>query len=105
VSFQQWLQQGETVYQNALQEHQAMQAQLEEIERRLAAKKAELNQIAAILNKPQLEPGRKAPAGPPAGTISFVIDNDGQANNNGNSGEPITRPAPSRPMRQPLAAG
>ena len=62
MSFQQWLQHGEMLYQAAMQEHHALEAQLDELERRLAAKQTELNQIAAMMSKPPVEGARRVSA-------------------------------------------
>ena len=61
-SLQQWLQQGETLYSNAVREFQAMEAQLEELERKLAAKRTEVNQIAAVVGKPPIDGARRLSA-------------------------------------------
>jgi len=58
-NFQQWLQQGDSIYQTALKEFHAIEGQLDELEARLLAKQAEVNQIAAVLNKPTVEATRK----------------------------------------------
>jgi hypothetical protein len=50
-----WLQEGEALYNAALQEYQNIEQQLDELEARLAAKKAELNQIAQVVGKPPVE--------------------------------------------------
>ena len=54
-SLQEWLSEGETLYAAALQEFQSLETQLEELESKLAAKKAELNQIAQVVGKPPVE--------------------------------------------------
>lgn len=59
---EQWLQQGEMLYQAALQEYQAIAAKLDTMEQQLVAKQAEVNQIAAIIGKPAVEGGRRAVA-------------------------------------------
>src|SRR5579884_2093692 len=62
MSFQQWLQQGEMIYQNALREFHAIEAQLDELEQRLVAKQAEVNQVAAVIGKPPVEGTRRVSA-------------------------------------------
>src|SRR5690242_13763263 len=62
MGFQQWLQQGETLYQNALKEFHHIESQLEELDARLAAKLTELNQIASILGKAPIESTRRLSA-------------------------------------------
>ena len=59
---QQWLSQGETIYSGLVKECQALEAQLEDIETRLAAKQAEVNQVAAIIGKPTVEGNRRLSA-------------------------------------------
>ncbi len=59
MSFQQWLQHGEALYQGALKEFHQIEAQLEELENRLVAKLTEVNQVAAILGKPATESSRR----------------------------------------------
>jgi hypothetical protein len=61
-SFQSWLQQGEQLYANALNEFRALEQQLEEIEARLAAKQAEVNQIANVIGKAPVEGSRRLSA-------------------------------------------
>ncbi len=61
-SFQDWLQQGESLYSNALKEYHAIEAQLEELEGRLVAKQAEVNQIAQMIGKPAVEGNRRLSA-------------------------------------------
>lgn len=60
-SLNDWLQEGETLYQEALKEYQDIEKQLDELEARLAAKKDEVNQIASVIGKPAVDGvGRKA---------------------------------------------
>ena len=61
-SLQEWLTEGESLYAAALQEFQSLETQLEELESKLAAKKAELNQIAQVVGKPPLENNRRLTA-------------------------------------------
>jgi hypothetical protein len=58
-SLQEWLSEGEQLYGAALSEFQQLEAQLEELESKLAAKKAELNQIAQVVGKPPVESSRR----------------------------------------------
>ena len=58
-SLQEWLSEGETLYNAALKEYQGLETQLEELEAKLAAKKAELNQIAQVVGKPPVESARR----------------------------------------------
>ncbi|MCS7032751.1 MAG: hypothetical protein NZ561_02010 [Phycisphaerae bacterium] len=62
-SFKDWLNEGEQLYNATLAEFQQLEHQLAEIEQRLAAKKAEVNQIAQIIGKPPVEtPNRRLTA-------------------------------------------
>jgi hypothetical protein len=50
-----WLSEGEQLYNAAMAEFQALERQLEELEAKLAAKKAEVNQIAQVVGKSPVE--------------------------------------------------
>jgi hypothetical protein len=80
-SFQAWLQQGEQLYTNALNEFRALEQQLEDLEARLAAKQAEVNQIATVIGKPPVEGSRRLSA---ELVPSHVVD------------EPILQQSPNR---------
>ena len=67
ANFQDWLKQGESLYQAALKEFHDYEAQLAELETRLAAKQAEVNQIAQMIGKPAVESTRAGHAGHPGG--------------------------------------
>ncbi|HZL36470.1 MAG TPA: hypothetical protein VFC78_14220 [Tepidisphaeraceae bacterium] len=60
-SLQEWLDQGELLYQNALREFHALESQLDAVGQQLSARQAEVNQIAAIIGKPKVEAARAAP--------------------------------------------
>jgi len=60
-SFQQWLAQGEMLYAAMIREYQALESQVSELESRMAAKQAEVNQLAQIIRKPAIE-GRRLSA-------------------------------------------
>ena len=62
ASLQQWLQQGEMLYSTALKEYHALESQLEELERRLTTKRAEVNQIASVVGKSPVEGARRLSA-------------------------------------------
>jgi hypothetical protein len=102
MSFQQWLQQGEVIYQSAMQEYHALQAQMEELERRLTSKQTELNQISAILNKPPLETVRRVTM--PTTQPAIADEADILAPGNGNT-DPIARTPAGKIVRAPFAAG
>ncbi len=61
-SLQEWLTEGEALYNAALAEYQHIEAQLDELEAKLVAKKAELNQIAQVVGKPPVESSRRLTA-------------------------------------------
>ena len=61
-SLQDWLSEGETLYNAALAEYQSIETQLDELEARLAAKKQEVNQIAQVVGKPPVESNRRLTA-------------------------------------------
>ena len=61
-NFQEWLNQGEALYQAALKEYHAIEAQLDDLESRLVAKQAEVNQIAQVIGKPPVEGTRRLSA-------------------------------------------
>jgi t-SNARE complex subunit (syntaxin) len=83
-SFQEWLKEGEDLYSNALSEFQALETQIEELEKKLAEKKAELNQIAQVVGKSPVESNRRVAA--------QIIDPERQqAGTNTNSAAAIAR--------------
>ena len=57
-----WLAEGEQLHAAALQEFQQLENQLADLEKRLAAKKDEVNQIAQVINKPPVESNRRLTA-------------------------------------------
>ena len=59
ANFQEWLQQGDALYQAALKEYHSIEAQLDDLEARLVAKQAEVNQIAQVIGKPPVEGSRR----------------------------------------------
>ena len=77
-NFQQWLSQGDSLYQTALKEFHAIETQLDELEGKLLSKQAEVNQIAAVLGKPTVEASRKGVNGQSAGaavaTVPQIMD-------------------------------
>jgi hypothetical protein len=60
--FLDWIQQGEDLYNTALREYHELEHQLDELEARLAAKQAEVNQIAGVIGKPAVEGNRRLSA-------------------------------------------
>lgn len=61
-SFNEWLREGEQLYDEAFREYQGIEQQLDELEQRLAAKQEEVNQIAQIIGKPPVEGNRRLSA-------------------------------------------
>ena len=61
-NFQEWLQQGDALYQAALKEYHSIEAQLDDLESKLVAKQAEVNQIAQVIGKPPVEGNRRLSA-------------------------------------------
>lgn len=61
-SFQDWLQQGESLYSAAVREYHDIEQQLSELEARLVEKQNEVNQIAQLIGKPLVEGGRRLSA-------------------------------------------
>lgn len=59
-SLQEWLQEGEFLYGTALKEFEELEAQLDDLEKRLNAKREEVNQIASVIGKPAVEAKRRA---------------------------------------------
>ena len=55
TNLNEWLAEGENLYNNAMGEYEGLVRQLEELEQRLAAKRDEVNQIAKVINKPEVE--------------------------------------------------
>ena len=58
-AFQEWLRQGEALYATALKEFRDIEARLDELEAALAAKQAEVNQIAQVIGKAPVESARR----------------------------------------------
>ena len=81
-SLQDWLQEGESLYNAALEEYRAIEAQLDELESRLMAKREEVNQIAQVVGKPPVESSRRLTA--------QLVDDHGP-NSVPNSPAPIAR--------------
>src|SRR5208283_334832 len=61
-----WLSEGESLYAAAVAEHQQIQQEVDEMERKLEAKRHEINQLAHVLGKAPIEGShRVAPPVPP----------------------------------------
>jgi molecular chaperone GrpE (heat shock protein) len=90
-NFKDWMAEGDTIYHEALHEYQELEKQLEALENRLAAKKAELDEISRVTGKPEVQSNRKIAAhiieepangvigsGPiPAGTMARALSGRG----------------------------
>ena len=61
-NFTEWLSEGEQLYLAAMDEFKAIEAQIDQLEVQLAAKKGEVNQIAQVISKPPVESARKLTA-------------------------------------------
>jgi hypothetical protein len=105
MTFQQWLQHGEMLYQAAMQEYHSLESQLDELERRLAAKQTELNQVATMMGKPPIEGSRRVSAqlvtSPPSEEPDRSTPSSSPGNNNNNSAT-IARALTGKVVRQPM---
>ena len=54
-TFRDWMTEGEELYSVALREYESLQTQLEALEAQLSAKKNEVNEIATVIGKPQVD--------------------------------------------------
>ena len=61
-SLRDWLAEGEQLYNQAMGEYRGLEAQLEQLEKALGLKRAEVNQIAQVVNKPPVEATRRLSA-------------------------------------------
>lgn len=61
-SLQEWLQQGENLYNAAVREYHDIEQQLSELEARLIEKQNEINRIAQVIGKPLVEGARRVSA-------------------------------------------
>ena len=61
-SIAEWIREGEELYVVALKDFEDLETQLQDIERRHAIKKDEVNQIARIIGKPPVEGSRRVVA-------------------------------------------
>ena len=61
-SLRDWLAEGEQLYNQAMGEYRGLEAQLEQLEKALGHKRAEVNQIAQVVNKPPVEATRRLSA-------------------------------------------
>ena len=61
-SIAEWMREGEELYLFALKDFEELETQLQDIEKRHAIKKDEVNQIARIIGKPMVEGNRRVVA-------------------------------------------
>ncbi|HUB25404.1 MAG TPA: hypothetical protein VL992_08230 [Tepidisphaeraceae bacterium] len=61
-SIQEWIREGEELYASSVKDLQELEAQMAELEARLEAKAAEVNQIAGIIGKPPVDSPRRVTA-------------------------------------------
>jgi hypothetical protein len=61
-SIAEWMREGESLYVTALKEFEEMDAQLQQLEKQLAQKQDEVNQIAQVIGKPLVEGNRRLTA-------------------------------------------
>jgi hypothetical protein len=61
-SIAEWMQEGDDLYQTALKEYEELDARLREMEKLLAQKQDEVNQIAQVIGKPLVEGNRRLTA-------------------------------------------
>jgi hypothetical protein len=61
-AIQQWLLQGETLYESAMSDYRGIETQLVDLEAKLAEKRMEVNQIAHLIGKPPAEGSRRLTA-------------------------------------------
>lgn len=83
-SFKDWLGEGEALYNATIQEYQQLESQLIDLEQRLAAKKAEVNQIAQVIGKPAVESTNRR-------LSAEIVGEPGQPHNVPNSPATIAR--------------
>jgi hypothetical protein len=76
-TFKDWMSEGESIYNAALADYQAIQSQLEQLEAKLAEKKTDVNQIAQMIGRAGVDNSKRVSAqlvehAPPPGTIGSV---------------------------------
>jgi len=54
-TFKDWIAEGDSLYQNALTEFRDLETQIEELERKLTVKREEVNEIARVVGKEQID--------------------------------------------------
>jgi hypothetical protein len=61
-SLREWIAEGEALYNSAMSDYRTLEAQLEQLEQQLLAKRAEVNQIASVIGKPPVETAKRVSA-------------------------------------------
>jgi len=79
---QQWIREGEEIYNGLLGEHREIESRMQELENQLSAKQAEVNQLAAIIGKPPIEGNRRLSAELVSAEVVDSYDNSGNSMNN-----------------------
>ncbi|HQY87767.1 MAG TPA: hypothetical protein PK402_03860 [Tepidisphaeraceae bacterium] len=81
-SFKEWLTEGESLYAAAMTEYQSIETQIIELEQRLTFKRDEINEIARVIGKEQLDTSKR---------LNAEIVDRGQPNSVPNSPTTIAR--------------
>jgi len=61
-SVTEWMHEGEEIYSATMKEYRDLESELDELEKRLLAKKEEVNQLAQVISKPPVENQRRVAA-------------------------------------------
>lgn len=80
-NFQTWIAEGEEIYNALLGEYREIEDQIEAMERRLAEKQAEVNQMASVIGKPPMEASRRLSAQLVTAEVVDPIGTTASANN------------------------
>jgi len=91
-SIQEWIREGEELYSASTHELQELEAQLAELEGKLAAKAAEVNQIAGIIGKPTVDAPRRVTA--------HLVEDQGSIANAGAASSTIARALAGRGLNR-----
>jgi hypothetical protein len=61
-SIQEWMREGDEIYNSAVEEFKHLEDQLADLEQRVSIKQTEVNQIAQMIGKPAIEASRRVSA-------------------------------------------
>jgi len=61
-SFKEWLSEGESLYATAMSEYHSLETQIAELEQRILVKRDEINEIARVIGKEQLDTSKRLAA-------------------------------------------